>query len=144
MSGYSYWVNISAVIIRDDQYLMIFRGDADESTLAPLEVPGGKVENAGITNDILEKTLYREVQEEVGIEVHEDVQYLSSMSFIAYDQPALGIIFLCHYKSGVAHIADPSEVAAIQWMTAEEVLNHPMAPEWTQHIIRLAQARLMR
>lgn len=66
----------------------------------------------------VEKTLRREIKEEVGIEV-DDVQYLLDVAFIRPDGiPAIVLSFYCRYASGeVVLDEDATEYA---WITAAE------------------------
>jgi ADP-ribose pyrophosphatase YjhB (NUDIX family) len=143
---YWYVVNVEAAILKEAHYLMIVRGHEESHAPGVLTLVGGKVENAGSADDILERTLHREVREETGIEIQDDVEYVESKAFIADDgEPVIDIVFLCRYASGSPAIADPGEVAAVQWMTPEQVLAHPLTPPWTrQSIERAEKARLAR
>jgi 8-oxo-dGTP diphosphatase len=139
---YWYIVNVEAIIVKEGRYLMVTRGEQESHAPGVLAVPGGKVENAGQASNILEATLLREIAEEVDIEVHDDVQYLESNAFIADDgDPVIDIVFLCRYKQGEPRIAAPDEIADLQWLTAEEVLNHPKVPPWTRQSISLAEKK---
>lgn len=137
-----YIVNVEAAILKDDRYLMIIRGEQDSHAPGVLAMPGGKVENAGNAEDILEETLRREIDEEVGIEVQPDMVYVESKAFTADDgDPVVDVVFLCRYKSGTPTIGDPGEVAAIHWMTAKEIDKHPKTPPWTRQSIELAEKK---
>jgi len=52
--------------------------------------------------DVLEITIRREIMEEVGVEVHDDVNYVESHSFVADGEPYVDIVFLCRHKDGEA------------------------------------------
>ncbi|HEV2108156.1 MAG TPA: NUDIX domain-containing protein [Thermomicrobiales bacterium] len=68
-----------------------------------LSVPGGKVEDAGVAADVLEATLRREIAEEVGIQVEDELAYVESKSFVADNgDPCVDIVFLCRYRDGEA------------------------------------------
>ena len=139
-----YIVNVEGAIMRpeDGRYLMIVRGEEESHAAGLLTFPGGKVENAGNADDILEETLRREIQEEAGIEVDEDMVYVESKSFVADDgEPVVDVVFLCRYRYGEPIIGDPGEVAALRWMTPEEILEHPKTPPWTRQSIELAEKR---
>ena len=135
-------VNVEAAVVKDGRYLMIVRGERETHAPGVLSLPGGKVENAGNTGNILEETLRREIAEEVGVEIHDDVEYVESHAFVADDgKPMVDVVFLCQYKSGRPTTTDPGEVAAIRWMTAKEVLGHPKTPQWTRQSIELAERK---
>jgi len=89
-----YIVNVEAAIVKDGRYLMIVRGQ-EEYAPGGLSFPGGKVEGAGSRDDILEETLRREIAEEVGLEVHDEMAYLRSSAFVAESEPVVDMVFLC-------------------------------------------------
>lgn len=142
MSDKWYIVNVEAAIIKDTHYLMIVRGEKEEHAPGTISMPGGKVENAANSNNILEETLIREIREEVGVEIYNDIEYVESKSFIADDnEPVIDIVFLCRYKKGVPRIKDLNEVSRILWMTAEEILNHPKTPAWIKQSIERTEKK---
>jgi len=126
LQSHWYVVNVEAAILRDGRYLMIVRGEQESHAPGVLTLVGGKVENAGDVDDVLEETLRREIKEEVAVEIEDEVAYIESKAFVADDgEPVIDIVFLCRYKSGTPTIADPGEVAALQWMAPEQILAHP-------------------
>ena len=142
MEAHWYIVNVEAAVVKDGRYLTIVRGEEETHAPGVLTLPGGKVENAGHSEAILEETLRREVDEEVGVQVHDEMEYVESAAFIADDGDAVvDVVFLCRYQSGTPRAADPREVAAVHWMTAEEVLAHPRAAEWTRQSIQRVEKK---
>jgi 8-oxo-dGTP pyrophosphatase MutT (NUDIX family) len=142
MTSHQYIVNIEAVLVRNGKYLMIVRGEDETHAPGALAFVGGKVENAGITEDILEGTLRREILEEVNLEVGKQMEYLNSNAFITdAGEPVIDIVFLCFYKSGTPRIIDQGEVAAILWMTAEELISDDEMPPWIIRSIKLAEIK---
>jgi 8-oxo-dGTP diphosphatase len=141
-----YIVNVEGAVVRDGRYLMVVRGEQESHAPGVLAFPAGKVENAGEADNVLEETLRREIREEVGIEVHDDMVYVESTAFVADDgRPMVDVVFLCRYRSGEPAIGDPGEVAAVHWMTTEEILAHPRAPSWMRPSIkRMEQERIAR
>lgn len=135
-----YIVNVEGAIVKDGCYLMIVRGE-EEYAPGGLALPGGKVEGAGNRDDILEETLRREIAEEVGLEVHDEMDYVRSSAFVADGDPVVDIVFLCRYKAGTAVAADPGEVATVHWMTAGEAITHPETPPWTRQSLKLAESK---
>lgn len=138
-----YIVNVEGVVFRseDDRYLMMVRGAGEEYLPGALSFPGGKVEGAGLVDDILEATVRREVQEEVGVEVHDDITYVESHSFVGDGEPCVDVVFLCRYKYGEARTGDPGEVGSVHWMTYKEIMEHPDTPEWTKQSLKLAEKK---
>jgi 8-oxo-dGTP pyrophosphatase MutT (NUDIX family) len=135
-----YVVNVEGLVLREGRYLLGLRGPGEDHAPGTLAPPGGKVEPAGSADDVLENTLRREIREEVGVEVHDEMVYLESKSFVADDgEPVVDVVFLCRYQSGTAAALDPAEVEAVRWMTAAEAQADPRVPPWTRHSLALAE-----
>ena len=66
VSSYNFKVNVSCVIKKDDNFLLIKRADDEEVFPGYWGIPGGTVEPADAT---LEDALVRECAEEVGVEI---------------------------------------------------------------------------
>jgi 8-oxo-dGTP diphosphatase len=135
-----YIVNVEGAVVKGDQYLMVVRGE-EEYAPGGLSFPGGKVEEAGVLDAVLEETVRREILEEVAVEVHDEMIYVRSSAFVAEGDPVVDVVFLCRWRSGEAVAADPAEVAAVRWMTAAEAIAHPETPPWTRLSLRLAEEK---
>lgn len=102
-----------------------------------LAFPGGKVEYSDGHRDILLHAVKREVFEEVGLELLDPIQFLTSSYFIdSYNKPVLDVIFYCKLESSSA-LVKPSlrEVPEHFWLTRDEIEVHNDAPEWLKHYI---------
>ena len=135
-----YIVNVEGAIVRDGRYLLVVRGPGETHAAGMLSLVGGKVENAGESDDILEVTLRREILEEVGIEVG-SMEYVRSKSFGSADEPVVDVIFLCAFAGGKARVVGPDEVAEIRWMSAQDVQDDPDAPIWTKQDVQAAERK---
>jgi 8-oxo-dGTP pyrophosphatase MutT (NUDIX family) len=143
MMGFErYIVNVEGAIVRTDgRYLMLVRSHQKRHEPGALTFPGGKVEGAGTSDMVLETHLRREIDEETGISVYDDIHYVESRSFVTGDGEAvIDVIFLCRYKSGEPLITRPDEVEAIHWMTMDEIFAHPDCKAWTRQSLALAEA----
>ena len=121
-------VNVEGAVEKDGRYLMIVRGADVAHAPGALSFPGGKVEASDGPDNALESTLRREIREEVGVEVEDEMRYVESRRFDTDDgKQVVGVTFLCRYRSG-APTADPAEVQAVRWMTPEQILRD--APPW--------------
>jgi 8-oxo-dGTP pyrophosphatase MutT (NUDIX family) len=139
-----YIVNVEAAVFSGDRWLVIKRSEEEEHAPGTLSLVGGKVEGAAETPSILEKTLVREVLEEVGIEVEDELVYLESKTFLTdKGEPVVDVVFVCERKGGEARCAD-LEVDAVYWMTAEEVMGHEKAPGYLKDTIRAAETVRLR
>jgi 8-oxo-dGTP pyrophosphatase MutT (NUDIX family) len=132
-------VNVEAAICQGDQWLMITRSTKEEHAGGTLSLVGGKVDLEDQGLEILERTVKREVLEEVGVEIADAVTFVYSSSFVTGDgRSVINMVFLCDYVSGTAHSKSPDEVEDVHWLTFDEVMNHPKAPPWTQESLRRA------
>jgi 8-oxo-dGTP pyrophosphatase MutT (NUDIX family) len=138
-----YIVNVEGVIARQGRFLMALRAEGVSHAPGALTLLGGKVEQAGNTNGILEATLRREIREEAGLEVGPEMAYLESHAFVTdRGEPVVDVVFLCRFESGTPQITAPAEVAALHWMTREEILADGRVPAWTRQSIELAASRI--
>lgn len=136
-----YIINVEGFIVDGERYLMIMRSEQEEHAPGVLSVPGGKVDITGFESAILESTLRREIHEEVGVEINDQMDYVESSLFMTEaGEPVVDVVFLCRYRSGTPTISDPAEVGAIQWMTVAEVLSHPKCAPWTRTSIQNVEA----
>ena len=136
-----YIVGVEGFILRDDHYLMIERGalEYNPNTLAP---PGGGLEVTAQEQGLLEDELRREIREEVGVEVSAEMHYLMSKAFTTdTGQAIIMVYFLCHYASGTPRIADPDEIAAVEWLTADQIINDPRCSPWLPTVLTHAEQR---
>ncbi|MFF2479999.1 NUDIX hydrolase [Paenibacillus sp. NPDC058071] len=130
-------VNVEGAVCRNDKWLLITRSAEEEHAGGTLSLVGGKVDVEGSSLEILERTVKRELYEEVGIEIKDAVTFVYSTSFVTEDgRNVINMVFLCEYDKGEAHIKSPDEVEAIHWMTYEEIMNHPKTPPWTKESVR--------
>ncbi|MFA5052439.1 MAG: NUDIX domain-containing protein [Parcubacteria group bacterium] len=132
---YLHEVAITAIIIKDGKYLITRRSPNKKRFPGKWTVPGGKME----TNDylalpkdtefywynVLERTLAREVKEEVGLEV-KNVEYLTSLATVHEDgAPSLVISCFADYISGEVKLQE-GETDAFEWVTTEESKNYDL------------------
>jgi len=77
-------VNVEGAIRKDDKWIIVERSKKEEHAGGLLSLVGGKVDKEGDSSNILEKTLKREIFEEIGIKVKENLKYIHSTSFVTY------------------------------------------------------------
>lgn len=135
-------VNVEGAIHRDGKWLLILRSKKEEHAGGTLSLVGGKCEIEGVSSDILERTLIREVFEEVGCEVT-GLKYVNSSSFVTDSGiNVVDIVFLCHPKTGEPFAKSTEEVDDVLWMTTLEILNHTELPVYLKENIKLADKML--
>jgi 8-oxo-dGTP diphosphatase len=134
-------VNVEGAIFKNDKWLIVKRSEKEEHAGGMLSLVGGKVEIEGHSVDILERTVKREILEEVGIEVKETQKYVHSTSFVTDSgENVVDIVFLCEYASGKPYAKSPDEVESIKWMTLTEIMNDQNAPGYLKESIQRAAA----
>lgn len=132
MEEYGYVVNVDGVVVRDGEYLLIERGQDEEHASGLLAFPGGKVEEPPGSEEAIEKTAARELSEEVGVEVG-NVEYVLSKTFEADDETqCINIVTLCEYVRGDAYSCATDEVAAVHWLSYDEISARDDVPEYVQ------------
>ncbi|WP_079508582.1 NUDIX hydrolase [Mesobacillus jeotgali] len=136
-------VNVEGAVCKDGKWLIIERSSKEEHAGGQLSLVGGQVENEGISKALLERTLQREFMEEVGIHIKEHMIFLRNTSFVLPDgREVLDLVFYCEIDSGEPFAKSPDEVAAVYWMAAEEIFDHPNSPIWLKESIVEARSYL--
>ncbi|USK45095.1 NUDIX hydrolase [Cytobacillus oceanisediminis] len=134
-------VNVEGAIRKNDKWLIIERSKKEEHAGGLLSLVGGKVDIEGSSSNILERTVKREILEEVGVKVKDSLTYVNSTSFVTdTGQNVVDVVFLCEYESGEALPIIPDEVEKVFWLTSEEILNHPKSPTYLKENIKKAEA----
>lgn len=135
-----YIVNVEAAIRQDDKWLVIQRGFQEEHAAGMLSLVGGKVDEQGASMHVLEQTLLREVEEEVGLRIEESMHYVMNTSFcIGEDVRVINIVLLCKVASGKAIAKSEEEVESVTWLTTEEILVNEKAPSYLKDSIEAAE-----
>lgn len=128
-------VVITAMIHRDGKFLITRRSATKKRFPKRWTVPGGKLETADFTSlpkdtaeywyNVLERTLRREIVEEVGIEI-KHIEYVTSLATVHADgAPSLVISCLAEYDSGTVKLqADETDQEA--WVTVEEARDYDL------------------
>ena len=133
-------LNVEGAVYREGKWLVIERSTKEEHAGGLLSLVGGTVENEGFSKDLLERTLKRELFEEVGITIKDDVKYVRNTSFVLPDgREVLDLVFYCEIATGEPFAKSQDEVAAVYWMTTEEILAHPNAPIWLKESVQEAE-----
>ena len=128
-------VAITAIVVKDGKYLITKRSKTKKRFPGFWIVPGGKLEKSDYENlpkdstyqwyNVLERTLKREVKEEVGIEIN-NLEYLTSITTI-YDDgtPSLIISAMADYVSGDIKLQE-GEIDEFVWVTLEEAKKYQL------------------
>ena len=132
---YLHEVAITAIIVKDGKYLITRRSPNKKRFPGMWTVPGGKMETSDYLKlpkdteyywyNVLERTLKREVKEEVGIEI-DKVEYVTSLATVHKDgSPSLVISCMADYVSGDIKI-QPEELDRYAWVDLEEAKNYQL------------------
>lgn len=134
-------VNVEGAIRKNDKWLIIERSEKEEHAGGTLSLVGGKVEMEGTAIDILERTVKREIFEEVGVKVKDRIYYVHSTSFVTdKGENVVNIVYLCEHNTGDAFPKSPDEVEKVLWLTTEEILSHPKTPIYLKESIKHAES----
>ncbi len=134
-SQYLHEVAITAMIVKDSKFLIIRRSASKKRFPGKWTVPGGRLETADYTSlpkdtaeywyNVLERTLKREVQEEVGLTI-KNVEYVTSLATVHKDgAPSLVISCLAEYESGEITL-QAAEADQSAWVDLEEARDYDL------------------
>lgn len=133
-------LNVEGAVRREGKWLVIERSTKEEHAGGLLSLVGGTVENEGFSKGLLERTLKRELFEEVGITIKDEVKYVRNTSFVLPDgREVIDLVFYCEISAGEPYPKSKDEVEAVYWMTAAEIFAHPKAPIWLRESIEEAE-----
>lgn len=132
-------IAITGIIYNDDgKYLVTRRSLSKKAFPGMWTVPGGGINtddyvntepttSAGQWYNVVEKTLRREIKEEVNAEI-EKPEYLLDLTFIRPDGiPVLVLSYMCKYLSGeVAIDGDGGDTIDFAWATLEELKSYDL------------------
>ncbi len=132
---YLHEVVITAIIVKDGKYLIIKRSPKKKRFPGMWTVPGGRLDTSDYVNlekdtkeywyNVLEKTLRREVKEEVGIEI-DNIEYVTSLATIHQDGvPSLVISCLADYVSHDV-VLQKEESDDFAWVNLEEAKSYDL------------------
>jgi 8-oxo-dGTP diphosphatase len=132
---YLHEVVITAIIVKDGKYLITRRSKNKRRFPGMWTVPGGKMETSDYLKlpkdteyywyNVLERTLKREVKEEVGIDI-DNIKYVTSLATVHKDgSPSLVISCMADYISGDIKIQE-DEIDKYTWVNLEEAKNYKL------------------
>lgn len=151
-NDYLHEVAITAIVVKDGKYLITQRSKEKKRFPGMWVVPGGRLETSDYINlpkdtehywyNVLEKTLKREVKEEVGIDI-ENIEYVTSLARVHEDgAPSLVISCIADFVSGDI-VLQNSETENFAWVSLEEAKNYDLIEGIYDELV-MAEARVMR
>ena len=133
--NYLHEVAVTAIVVKDGKFLIEQRSFSKKRFPGRWTVPGGRLHVSDYETlpkdtkeywyNVLEKTLSREVREEVGLEV-ENVRYLTSLATVHDGKtPSLVISCVADYASGEIRL-QAAETADAKWVSLEEAKQYDL------------------
>ena len=133
------YLNVVEVAIEKDGKFLIIKRPEGKHAGGLLSFPGGKVEEIDGQNegDILRVAARREILEEVGLDLKDDLKYITSNYFVGSDgSHVIDTIFHCKIEKTDFNIdASAREVAQYYLLTREEINKAHNAPEWLKKYV---------
>lgn len=128
-------VAITAIIVKDGKYLITRRSPNKKRWPGMWTVPGGHLETSDYLDlpkdtefywyNVLERTLRREVKEEVGIDI-DHIEYVTSLATVHADgAPSLVISCIADWTAGEVTL-QPEETDRFEWVSLEEAKNYEL------------------
>ena len=137
-------IAVTAIIRKDNKYLICKRHSSEKVFPSKWCVPGGKLETKDFMNlpkdtndhwfDVIGKGLVREVKEETNLEI-KNIDYVSNLAFFAGDIPV--IIFSMHadYNSGEVKL-ELDSLTDYAWITIDELDDYDLIENIPEQIIK--------
>ena len=128
-------VAITAIVVKEGKYLITRRSPNKKRFPGMWTVPGGKMETSDYLQlpkdtehywyNVLERTLRREVKEEVGIDI-ENIEYVTSLATVHADgSPSLVISCMADYVSGRVKL-QKEEADSYAWVSLEKARKYSL------------------
>jgi 8-oxo-dGTP diphosphatase len=149
-------IAITGIIYNNEgKYLVTRRSLEKKAFPGKWTVPGGGINTDdyidtppthanGQWYNIAEKTLRREIKEEVGLEI-EKPEYLLDLTFIRPDNiPVLVLSYMCKWASGEVDISKEPDTIDFAWATLEELKGYDLIDgilEEIEMVDKILQAR---
>ena len=133
-----YSVLVNGVIAKAGKILISRRSFQEKHQPGSWTIPGGKVENGPDSDEvfnIVEKTLVKEIREEVGIEISTNIRLIANNTFRHSEgHIVLALVFLCEFKSGNAQALE--DTIDTVWITPQQLNEYEFAPNVRDYIAK--------
>lgn len=132
---YLHEVAVTAIIVKDNKYLIERRSPSKKRFPGKWTVPGGRMETDDYLKlpkdtefywyNVLERTVKREVKEEVGLEI-DNIEYVTSLARVHEDgAPSLVISCMADFVSGEVTLQE-GETDQFAWVTLKEAKGYAL------------------
>jgi 8-oxo-dGTP diphosphatase len=140
MKKMKFYLNVVEVAIEHNEKFLIIKRPEGKHAGGLLAFPGGKVEEIDEQNewDILRLAAKREIREEVGLDLKDELKYITNNYFVdSIGAHVIDTIFHCKIeKTDLTINASPREVPEYYWLTVEEINQAHNAPQWLKKYVQ--------
>ena len=141
MNKQTFLVGAECAVKHNNKYLIIVRPEGSHAS-GKLSFPGGGCEliDFKINSNTLINTVKREVFEEVGFELTDQVKYITTTGFIdeLSNTPVIHSLFTCTISSiQRPEVILTNEIREYQWLSTDEILSHRDTPPWLSSYVSL-------
>ncbi len=127
---------VNGAVFKGEKVLISQRSWKETHMPGKWTIPGGKVEKtSGGVYSVIEKTLRKEIKEEVGVTIRNNVHLVVNNTFIrSTGEHVVELVFACKYKSGRARPLD--DTISCRWVSVKELKNFDFPPQVKNHILK--------
>lgn len=112
-------IAVTGIVEWNGKFLIAKRSVNDLQAGGEWSIPGGKVD-LEVGTGILELTLKKEIGEEVGVEIEDNMELIYNDAFVRVSgHHVVMLTFLCKYKSGESQALEDQE--EIRWVSFEDL-----------------------
>jgi len=130
-----YSVIVNSVIVNSYDKVLISQRSFEEGHEGGMwSIPGGKIETTGEEHNVLLKNIKKEILEEVGVEIFDNIVLVYNNTFIRNNgDDVLALIFVCKHKSGEAKPLE--DTVGVKWIGKEEIDNYQFPPNVKEYVM---------
>ncbi len=131
-----YSVIVNSVIINNEGKVLIAqRSPEEDHEGGRWSIPGGKIESVGEEHNVLLKNIKREILEEVGVEIFDDITLVYDNTFTRSNgDNVLALVFVCKYKTGEAKSLE--DTVNVKWVGRDEINNYEFPPNVKEYVLK--------
>lgn len=124
-------VIVKGWVEKDGKYLLAKRASTEKHHAGVWSLPGGNIET-DVEDNIIETTLQREIEEEVGIKVSKNMKFIYNNGFIKTSDGShvINLTFICYWESGIEKPLEDTE--ELRWYSLEELEQLENKPDFLE------------